>query len=284
MADFWSRREEDRATLTRFLEEQGPLAMLVDTVGNTGDMLIREGTRQMLSDAGLAWETETAALTLADVSAKTLLVRGSGGFDRLFNKFMPDVVLRASRLYRRVVILPSSFDPRETVVKQCLVEGNVIAIAREMRSCEAIAPFGHGRVSIDCALYHRRFTPEASLDSTGVAGGEMLLALRRDKGSPLKSLMLEPNPDVNDDISLSVHGVDPWLDRIAAAGTVVTDRLHVAVAAVLLGRKVVVVDPYDSKLSSYMAFAFGAHFADRVEQQATSWLVSQGLAVPLRKQ
>lgn len=285
MGDFWSRREESRATLVRFLAAQGPLALLVDTVGNTGDMLIREGTRQMLSAAGLACEEETAELTLAESAAKTLLVRGSGGFDRLFNKFMPDVVLRASRLYRRVVILPSSFDPREPVVKRCLVEGNVVAIAREMLSYDAIRSYGREFVSMDCALYHRRFTPEAALPaSTGaVSGQEMLLVLRRDKGSPLESLGLEPNAALNDDISLSVPAVDEWLGRIALATTVVTDRLHVAVAAVLLGRKLVMIDPYDSKLSAYAAFAFAGDFADRIERQGVPWLVSHGLAVPSRQ-
>lgn len=280
---FWSRREEHREKLVRVLSSQGPLAMLVDTVGNRGDALIREGTRHMMADAGLQCEEESADLTLVDTSSKTLVVRGSGGFDRLFNKFMHGVVLRAAAQYRRVVILPSSFDPREPVVSRCLSVDNVIAIAREMQSFQAIGPAGRRLVSMDCALHHHRFSPQALPMPALGAGGEVLLALRRDKGSPLGAFGLEPNKTLNNDISLSAKSVDEWLDQISRAGAVVTDRLHVAAAAVLMGKKLDMIDPYDNKLSAYLAFCFEGERGDQIQSRTIQWLVSEGLAVPVRK-
>jgi|688.fasta_scaffold334602_1 hypothetical protein len=279
---FWSRREEHREKLVRFLASQGPLAMLLDTVGNIGDALIREGTRHMMADAGLQCEEESAGLTLVDSSSKTLVLRGSGGFDRLFNKFMPDVVLRAAALYRRVIILPSSFDPREPVVSRCLSESNVIAIAREMQSFQAISSAGSRLASMDCALHHRRFSPRALPMTALGAGGEVLLALRRDKGSPLGPLGLEPNRALNNDISLSANSLDDWLDQISRAGSVVTDRLHVAAAAVLMGKKLDMIDPYDNKLSAYLDFCFEGERGDQIQSRTIQWLVSEGLAVPVR--
>jgi hypothetical protein len=281
LENFWSRREEHREKLVQLLASQGPLAMLVDTAGNRGDALIREGTHHMMADAGLQCEEESADLTLVDTSSKTLLVRGSGGFDRLFNKFMPDVVVRAASLYRRVIILPSSFDPREPVVSRCLSESNVIAIAREMQSFQAISAAGCRLVSMDCALHHHRFSPQ-SLPITALgAGGDVLLALRRDKGSPLGPLGLEPNRTLNNDISLSTKSLDEWLDKISRAGAVVTDRLHVAAAAVLMGKKLDMIDPYDNKLSAYLAFCFEGERGDQIQCRTIQWLVSEGLAMPI---
>jgi len=204
-------------------------------------------------------------------------VRGCGGFDQLFHAFMPDVVLRAAALYRQVIILPSSFDPRQALVKQCLEQPNVFAITREMQSFDSLEPFGRRLAAMDCAIYHRRFTPQSAANT---AGGDKLLVLRRDKGSPLIPRSLQPNPTLNEDVSIVAHSVEDWLNRIDGAGTVITDRLHVAVAAILLGRKLIMIDPYDSKLSSYVAFAFEDSFDERIERRTVEWLAAEGLAVP----
>jgi hypothetical protein len=270
--------------LSHFLLNQQPLVFLDESVGNVGDGLIREGTQHLLEYASLPWETVSIGLLTADSTSKTLLVRGCGGFDQRFHAFMPDVVLRAAPLYRRVVILPSSFDPSEPVVHQCLDQPNVFAIAREMQSFAALAPFGRRLAVMDCAIFHRRFNSSDATVAGSHAPQDMLLVLRGDKGSPLMTRSLQPNPVINEDISASSMSVDRWLDRIAAAEAVVTDRLHVAVAAALLGKKLVIIDPYDNKLSSYVAFAFGDAFAERIEKRTVDWLAAEGLAVPVDRQ
>jgi exopolysaccharide biosynthesis predicted pyruvyltransferase EpsI len=187
-------------------------------------------------------------------------------------------VLRAAPLYRQVVILPASFDPREPIVKQCLEQPNVFAMAREMQSFLALAPFGRRLAALDCAIYHRRFTPQAAVSA---AGNGMLLVLRGDKGSPLVAKSLKPNPILNDDIGVTASNVADWLSRIDAARTIITDRMHVAVAAILLGKQVVMVNPYDNKMPSYRGFTFGEAFSERIEERTVEWLAAEGLAVPV---
>jgi len=274
MTDFWTRRDDQRSALAEFLGDSGSLVLLVDSVGNTGDALIREGTRHFLADAGLAYEEVGPDLRCEDAGSKTLVVRGSGGFDRLFHRFMPALVSAASKSFEKVVILPSGFDPGEPTVARCLEPGNVFPMARDPLSLQRLAPFGRGRALMDCALFHRRFSPSSMVS----AGSEMLLALRSDKASPLTVAGLTPNSSVNEDVSCTARNVDDWLDRIGLAGTVITDRLHVAAAAVLLGKALIAVDPYDHKLSAYMAFAFQDSFSERICFRPLTWLESEGLA------
>jgi exopolysaccharide biosynthesis predicted pyruvyltransferase EpsI len=281
MLDFFRRREEHRAALVHFLASNQPLAMLVDNAGNIGDSLIREGTRQLFTDAGLAYSEVHPDLHSGKMSPETLVVRGCGGYDRHFHKFMPDIVLRASSLYRSVIVLPSSFDPRQPEVAQCLGQRNVYAVAREMQSYEKLAPFGRRHAWMDCAVYHRRFRAAPSCDARTGSAEKMLLVLRQDKGSPLPAHGLEPERSLNEDISVTSRNVEEWLDRIATYETVVTDRLHVALAASLMGKRLVMIDPYDKKLSEYMAFVFGDELASRVELQDVAWLTAKGFAVPV---
>jgi hypothetical protein len=282
MFSFWRRREEHRMALVRFLASHEPLALLAESAGNVGDGLIREGTRQLLAGAGLSCAEVLPDVLSAQRSPETLVVRGCGGYDRHFHRFMPGIVLRASSLYRNVIILPSSFDPGQPEVSRCLEQPNVHAIARDMQSYDALAPFGRRHAWMDCAVYHPRFRADAADEAPSGAAGGMLLVLRRDKGSPLPAHGLEPDRSLNEDISVTAGSVNEWLDRIAGAGVVVTDRLHVALAATLLGKRLVMIDPYDGKLSRYMAFVFGDELAERVELQDVAWLASQRLAVPAR--
>jgi exopolysaccharide biosynthesis predicted pyruvyltransferase EpsI len=278
MSEFWKRRQEHKGMLSHFLAGQQPLVVLSESRGNLGDGLIREGMHHLLDDAGIAFEVVADDLSIADSVSKTLLLRGGGGYDQLFHAYFPALVLRAAPLFRRVVILPASFDPQEGIVKQCLEEPNVFAMAREMQSFRALAPFGRRLAALDCAVYHRRFTPQAAASTAGTG---TLLVLRGDQGSPLVSKSLQPNPVLNDDIGLTARNVDDWLGRIDAVRTIITDRMHVAVAAILLGKKVVMVNPYDNKMPSYRAFTFRDSFAERIEERTVEWLASEGLAVPV---
>jgi exopolysaccharide biosynthesis predicted pyruvyltransferase EpsI len=109
----------------------------------------------------------------------------------------------------------------------------------------------------------------------------MLLVLRGDKGSPLVAKSLKPNPVLNDDIGATASDVCDWLNRIDSVRKIITDRMHVAVAAILLGKQVVMINPYDNKMPSYRAFTFGDSFSERIQQQTVEWLAAEGLAVPM---
>ncbi|MDB4285307.1 polysaccharide pyruvyl transferase family protein [bacterium] len=264
-----------------FLIGQGDLCFLDDRSGNVGDVLIREGSQHLLVQAGIPFEQVTAVEGVKDSRRKTLLVRGSGGWDQVFHAFMPHLVIEASRHFRQVVILPSKFDPREPIVHECLSRENVVAIAREEKSGRAIARYPRSITAVDCAVYHSRFRPALSGDHEIARGQGTLLVLRENKGSLLADLGLGPDPAANKDISLKAITLDEWFDQIERSELVVTDRLHVAVAAALLGRRVAYVDPYDRKISTYFGYTFGESLAHSVHERSIAWLDEEGFVVPL---
>ncbi len=57
---------------------------------------------------------------------------------------------------------------------------------------------------------------------------------------------------------------------------VVSDRLHVVVSALMLGKSVHFVDPSRSKISSYVDFAFRGEFDRQLRQHDEQWLAAQG--------
>jgi hypothetical protein len=105
------------------------------------------------------------------------------------------------------------------------------------------------------------------------------VALREDKESQLPGQGERPNPLLNRDISLSSASLDEWLAAIAEAGEVVTDRLHVAVASVLLGKQLVYIDPCDAKISTYFLYTFRDAFSHLVTRCSHSWLVAREYVV-----
>ena len=279
MKDFWARSAAARSSLLSFLAKHDDLHLLTGMKGNVGDHLIWSGTDDLLAHGRLpVTRVDLAQVLSQDRSHSTLLVPGSGAFDRRWHEWLPATVIAASRAFGKIVILPSSFDPRVAVVEECLSLPNVLAFAREEGSYRAIRRYGQAGLSLDCAVYCRAFSPEVQGELPQVDDG-LLLALREDQGSLLPGLGLRPDPRLNRDISLSCASLEEWLAAIAAVGHVVTDRLHVAVAAVLLGRRLTYVDPYDSKISTYWKYTFGDQFDALATQSSTAWLLARGLVV-----
>ena len=67
-----------------------------------------------------------------------------------------------------------------------------------------------------------------------------------------------------------------WLASIYCVDTVVTDRLHVAVAAVLSGKELFYLDPYDGKITEYFSFTFRNAFQERIKRIDYDWLLDRG--------
>jgi exopolysaccharide biosynthesis predicted pyruvyltransferase EpsI len=178
------------------------------------------------------------------------------------------------------VILPSTFDPAVPIVAQCLSRANVYAFAREVRSYRAVKDFGRAALSIDCAVYCSALSAHDPRTQPGGDQTELLLSLREDKGSRLADHGLMPHPTLNRDISLRCPNLASFLRSIESVKLVITDRLHVAVAAVLLGKRLIYADPIDSKVSNYFSFTFRDEFADVVSERSIPWLAANGFAVP----
>lgn len=110
--------------------------------------------------------------------------------------------------------------------------------------------------------------------------GNVLLALRTDSGSLLSRFDLQPAKH-NNDISLTCENLDDFLSTIRLVQTVVTDRLHVVVAGLMLGKQVHFVDPYDKKISRNVKYNFRDEFSGQLKQQTEGWLADNGYVTPL---
>ncbi len=154
--------------------------------------------------------------------------------DQLIWRGCCDLILSAASGYRNVVVLASDYDTDVPVVAEALARPNVWAFARQPLSYAAIRPFGRAALMPDPALWCRR----------------------TDQGSCLRDLPFQVAPAINRDLSTVAANLDAFLEAVGAAGRVVTDRLHIAVAAVMLGKALSWIDPYDRKISAYLPFAF----------------------------
>ena len=220
------------------------------------------------------------ALTPHRLAGATLAVPGSAAWTTRWHEWLPDLVLLASAHADRVVVLPSSFDISVPVVARALSQPNVYPICREPRSFRQLRTRGRAALALDPALY--AFDFRAPGPSSGAAGFERrtLVALRTDRGSRLQARGWSIVDGVSDDISVTAADLDSFLATIQNSARVVTDRLHVAVAAVMLGKQVDYLDPYDRKISTYAQFAFRDEFDDRLAQRDERWLESQAIIQP----
>jgi len=265
-------------SLVRFLRSQAEPYLLTEMPGNIGDHLIWAGTRDLLVAGGVSCRPlATYEVGRLHYPHSTLLIPGSGAFSRLWHEWLPDTVLAAARRFRRVVILPSSYDVSVPIVAQCLSQPNVYAFARETASYRSVRSLGRAALSFDCAVQSHVFDQRAFASRQRVQGSGLLLALREDGGSLLPGLGLLPNRATNQDISLTSATLEDWLGAIAQSGTVVTDRLHVAVAAVLLGKRLLHLDPHSDKISTYFKYTFRDTFDDLTTQCSAEWLLAHDL-------
>jgi GT2 family glycosyltransferase len=152
---------------------------------------------------------------------------------------MPRALGIAELRFERVIVLPSSFDVTEDVVREALERSRATVFARERESLTRIEGMCDARLAHDCAFF---------FDFSGFTtpGSGTLNAFRVDPESPADPVDVEGN----DDISLTASSLDDWLATIERHEHIRTDRAHVMIAAALMGKTV------EYSLSSY--FKVGA--------------------------
>lgn len=269
--------------LARWLIAQGPLRLIVRMPGNIGDHLIWRGCCDLFERHGVHAERIDHHRALDGPHPDTtLVIPGSGALTRLWHDWLPALIQRAAAQYRNVVVLASDYDPDVPEVAEALALPNVWAIARQPLSYAAIRPFGRAVLLPDPALWCRRFHGHfaAPAPSEDPAAAPPLLALRTDRGSSLAHLPLRPAPERNRDLSCIAPDLDAFLDAVEAAAVVVTDRLHIAVSAVMFGKQLRWIDPYDRKISAYLAFAFDDSQRARCAPIDTEELLARGWVLP----
>ena len=278
---FRERAREYRRLICSYVAEIGPVHVLTGMPGNVGDQLIWAGTNDLLRSASI----DFCGLDVGDVvacegSEGTLVIPGSGALTRLWHEWLPALVITASNRFRRVVLLPSQYDASVGIVAEALARPNVFAFAREARSYRDISRFGRAAPAFDPAVYYEGFPAwDASVPVVGESTSR-LIAFREDKGSLLSHHGFAPHPELNQDISLTATGLEAFLHAVFSVDMVITDRLHVAVAAVMSGKRLLFMDPYDRKISTYFSFTFRDEFVERAAPCSLEWLVACGLIIP----
>jgi hypothetical protein len=279
-AGFAARLSEQQGVVTEFVRRVGPVWLLNQMPGNMGDHLIWAGTERLMTSGGVDYVCISIGelrLSAGRALPGTLVIPGSGALVSRFHEWLPELVILASGIFDRVVILPSEYEPQVSVVSRALAQPNVYAFAREVESFARIKTFGRAALAPDPALWAREFKQTTLNGQDDKSLGKILLALRTDIGSLLSSQKLRPAA-LNNDISLTTTDLADFLDRIGTVDTVVSDRLHVVVGAVMLGKNVRFVDPYSNKISRYIRYNFQDEFAGRVQQRNEQWLVNQSFA------
>jgi len=270
-----------------FIRTKGEILLLSNMPGNIGDHLIWAGTERLLELEAIPYQRVTVEEVRNSLGktleSSTLIVPGNAAMTTRWNEWLPGVIQKSSEIFQSVIIFPAEYEPEVESVDSALKCANVFPFAREAESYGQIKHYGKAALSLDPALWAFNFYDETSSDAGDMKLGKVLLALRTDAGSRLSESNLKPTY-LNNDISLSTPSLSEFLSLIKTADTIVSDRLHVVVAAVMLGKSVRFIDPYNEKISRYVRYNFEDRFSDRLQQRDEKWLVQIGLAEIIESQ
>ncbi len=218
-------------TLDHFIQATGARDFhFLANEGNAGDGLIHAGFYRLARQLGI---NLIPVVYPRPQTGKFLLIVGAGAFCRTAWHNVEAVNYYSSR-FDKVCILPSSFDPALESVAGMLrnLPANVTVFCRERISLQAVTEIvpKPERIFLDHDL---AFEIDASVYKN--PGSGTLNAFRTDAES-----LLHRVPYRNFDISDMGRETNLTLlmDTVANFETVYTDRLHVAIAGAILGKRV----------------------------------------------
>lgn len=203
---------------------QGPVYYFANP-GNLGDALIRHGTLKFFRDIGLTF-TELKGARKKDwflpfLRGGTVIYGGGGAWCRLWTQ-SEDFVTKLRRRFR-VIVLPSTYELHYAMP-------GVIFFCRDLFESRQNMPEAH--FCHDMAFYLGRLSGK---DGEGEGKGYIF------RGDGEGRIERERIPVSNFDISAQgthLSEISSFLEHIQAFRTIYTDRLHVAIAACLLGKEV----------------------------------------------
>jgi GT2 family glycosyltransferase/glycosyltransferase involved in cell wall biosynthesis len=186
----------------------GDVALVICGQGFS-DQLAAEGARALLGETQYR---EVGLDGLARERGDTAVLLGRG-FSRADHDVMPRALAVAELRFRRVVVLPTSFDPSDEVVHGALSRTNAVVFAAEPDSYRRIADLCDARLAHQPSFFFD-FDPYRR-------AGSGVLDLFRPEGEEIAAAELEK-----------------WLNRMADHETVRTDQVTAMIAAALMGKRV----------------------------------------------
>ncbi len=195
--------------------------------GNYGDSLIWHGTKVLLSELKIR---ENYVKMDSPKSSDILFIDGGGNFVDYYSD-VSDFLNKKCDLYREIVILPHTIFGDKQIDTLNKLSGNVTVFCREKTSFDFVKKnLFKGSVYLwhDCAFYNHF--------SKSSEGEGILNAFREDKESIRRKF-----PPSNYDLSYNGYATKPLEDLVGCLikyKEINTDRLHLAICAILLGKTV----------------------------------------------
>jgi len=187
--------------------------------GNLGDALIREGTLRFFSEIGLSYEE---IRNPPDTRVGTFIFGGGGAWCQNWDHSY--FVSAALQKAETIIVLPSTY----AIQSQLFESPKIHFFCRDTNQSQSFCP--RARFHQDMAFHlARSIHPRPG---TGVG-----YFMRTDK----ERLGTFDIPKGNKDISAlgqTFNSTKYFINAIGAVGVVHTDRLHVAIAACMLGKKI----------------------------------------------
>ncbi|MCX6754891.1 MAG: polysaccharide pyruvyl transferase family protein [Candidatus Nomurabacteria bacterium] len=197
--------------------------------GNYGDSLIWHGTLKLMEELSINLKYVN---TEDGVHNNVLFIDGGGNFvDYYFD--VRDFLIKKNQQYKEVIILPHTINGEKQKSLLETLNNNVTIFCRDMISYDFVKEYAKNcQVYIwhDCAFYN-------NFDSYKKNGTGILNAFREDCES-IKKI----KPKNNFDISKNGYCKKPikdFLEEISKYEEIRTDRLHIAIASTMLGKKVI---------------------------------------------
>jgi len=195
--------------------------------GNYGDSLIWHGTKILLSSLNISEH-------YVDISSpnynNVLFIDGGGNLVDYYHDVI-DFLKKKSDLYDEIIIFPHTISGRKQIEILNDISSKLVIFCREKVSAKFLEEgLTRGEVYLwhDCAFYNKF--------SAVPSGKGVLNAFRSDNESILHAL-----PKSNNDLSYNGHATKPLKELINILQRyeqVNTDRLHIAIGATLLGKRV----------------------------------------------
>ena len=195
--------------------------------GNYGDSLIWHGTKILLQELNI---TENYVEIDSHKNNDILFIDGGGNFVDYYSD-VRNFLIKHHILYKEIIILPHTIFGDKQIDTLNNLSGIVTVFCREKVSFEFVKKnFLKGNVYLwhDCAFYNHF--------SEIPIGEGILNAFREDKESILDNI-----PDFNNDLSYNGYATKPldeFIDSLKCYEEINTDRLHIAICAALLDKKV----------------------------------------------
>jgi GT2 family glycosyltransferase len=212
------------------------------------DQVSAAGARALVTKSDLSEVPyrEAGLLELASFRGDMALLLGSG-FSRSDHDVMPRALAIAELRFRRVVVLPTSFDPSDEIVHRALSRSGAIVFAAESDSYTRIADLCDARLAHEMSFFFD-FSPYRRVGAGAVdlyrsSVEEAAIQVHAEPDGPEAT-----PPDLED-----------WLQRIAAHATIRTDHVPAMIAAALMGKRVEFAPDAELGIGSIARYALAEH-------------------------